>query len=231
MNVVSVVESCPSRKLIQLASGYFPSWLYPEDADNVNVKPNVSEINVLNGLRDGNKRFKQSVYRLLNLNECWGDDISRPVHPGCCHARHIEGINDNTSVHSDSNEAYMKLTTKHAQPNSSSGTDSGAGLSERESTIKQLETNDGHNDANYRSSANQFDSTDCCHCTHPSYYQNHASVKESKVCPIQSLDIIDGELHRVDYKPKTSLDASSTTASRAPRCVLIKYETFVSYML
>ena len=173
-----------------VASGYFPSWLYPEDTNIQKKKSNIAESRILN---PEPKKFRQSVYRLLNLNECWVDDNKhiRPLGGGFRH------LDDTSSIQSDSNIAYMKLTARPAQRTSSSG----VGLSEREQNHVPSATTKSAKQI----SEEPIESIE--HNNEPSYLKGQSSDKPN-IGHIQSVDI-DGEQHRTDR-----------ANSRASRCII-----------
>ena len=145
------------------------------------------------------------MYRLLNLNECWIDDSS--------HVRPVGGLlkgdgnTDSNSVHSDTNVSYMKFTTKPVQRTSSSGTDSGVGLTDKESQ-KHIQPRDTHR----RPAQHTADRVEGAELP-PDCYES-----SSNVYSMQTAGIVDNELHRLSYLHGSSNDITSRSISRTSRC-------------
>ena len=201
-----------------VASGYFPSWLYPEESKDEN--PNDSHINSDNDVttKVGSKRFKQTVYRLLNLNECWVEDTANPRQYGGL-MKHIDTLTDTSGLHSDSNVSYMKFTSKPAQRTSSSGADSGVGLSEKDSK----KCKDDQIYASHKQDGKALKSTSKLQISPKELCLECGGAEYSDVNPngnnTRELDLIDGELQRLDIMHNRLQEDISRSMSRTSRCV------------
>ena len=109
--------SCDNDKTqsCNVASGYFPSWLYPDEKQKPSSKDHKSEKSSFEKehplVKEDPRRFKKTVYRLLNLNECWtGDEATSSGAPTT--RRSTDSTDTPNNVQSESNVAYMKFTTK-----------------------------------------------------------------------------------------------------------------------